>query len=406
VSVVAAAFRRSRALSRVAASETIAITQKARDLKAAGRDIIALSAGEPDFGTPENIKEAARGALDRGETKYPPVAGIPQLREAITRKFRRDNGLDYKPSQTIVSTGGKQVIANALMATLDPGDEIVVPAPGWVSYEQLAAYCGARTISLPCHEADGYKLKPAALEAAITPRTRWFVFNTPCNPSGASYSRNELKALTDVLLRHPDVWVLTDDMYEHLLYDGRAFFTPAQVEPALTNRTLTMNGVSKAYAMTGWRIGYGAGPEPLIKAMELLQMQTTSGASTIAQWAAVEALDGPQDIVAERRQVFQQRRDLVVSMLNQAPFLRCPRPEGAFYVYPSCAKAIGKTAPSGRRIDSDQDFALELLDAEGVAVVHGGAFGAGPAIRVSYAASQTALEEGCARIQRFCAALR
>jgi aspartate aminotransferase len=406
VSIVAVAFRRSQALSRVSPSETIAITQKARDLKAAGRDIVALSAGQPDFDTPDNIKDAARRALDRGETKYPPVAGIPELRAAVARKFARENGLSYKPAQTIVSTGGKQVIANALMATLDAGDEIVVPVPGWVSYEQLAAYCGAKTVSLPCHEADGYKLQPEALEAAIGPRTRWFVFNTPCNPSGASYSEAELKALTDVLLRHPQVWVLTDDMYEHLLYDGRAFFTPAQVEPQLLDRTLTMNGVSKAYAMTGWRIGYGAGPEPLIKAMELLQMQTTSGASTIAQWAAVEALDGPQEIVAERRAVFQQRRDLVVSMLNQAPLLSCPRPEGAFYVYPSCAQAMGKTAPSGRRIETDQDFALELLDAEGVAVVHGGAFGAGPAIRISYAASQAALEEGCARIQRFCAALR
>ncbi|MCP4564786.1 MAG: pyridoxal phosphate-dependent aminotransferase [Bosea sp.] len=402
---MAVAFRRSQALSQVSPSETIAITQKARDLKAAGRDIVALSAGQPDFDTPDAIKQAARRAIERGETKYPPVAGIPELREAVVRKFKRENDLTYKPSQTIVSTGGKQVIANALMATLDLGDEIIVPVPGWVSYEQLAAYCGAKTLSLPCHEADGYKLRPDVLEAAIGPRTRWFVFNTPCNPSGASYSEAELKALTDVLLRHPQVWILTDDMYEHLLYDGRAFFTPAQVEPQLLDRTLTMNGVSKAYAMTGWRIGYGAGPEPLIRAMELLQMQTTSGASTIAQWAAVEALDGSQNIVAERREVFQQRRDLVVSMLNQAPLLSCPRPEGAFYVYPSCAEAIGKTAPSGRSIETDQDFALELLDAEGVAVVHGGAFGAGPAIRISYAASQAALEEGCARIQRFCAAL-
>ncbi|WP_454651226.1 pyridoxal phosphate-dependent aminotransferase [Bradyrhizobium liaoningense] len=400
---MAAGFRRSQALSRVAPSETIAITQKARDLKAAGRDIIELSAGQPDFDTPDNIKVAASRAIDRGMTKYPPVAGIPELREAICRKFERENGLVYKPGQTIVSTGGKQVIANALMATLDVGDEIVVPVPGWVSYEQVAAYCGAKTIPLSCHEADGYKLRPQALEAAIGPRTRWFVFNTPCNPSGASYSYDELKALTDVLVRHPLIWVLTDDMYEHLLYDGRAFFTPAQVEPQLLERTLTMNGVSKAYAMTGWRIGYGAGPEPLIRAMELLQMQTTSGASTIAQWAAMEALDGPQDIVAARRDVFQQRRDLVVRMLNQAPLLTCPRPEGAFYVFPSCAQAIGKKAPSGRLIETDQDFALELLDAEGVAVVHGGAFGAGPAIRISYAASQGALEEGCARIQRFCA---
>ncbi|KAA3529323.1 pyridoxal phosphate-dependent aminotransferase [Agrobacterium tumefaciens] len=393
-------------LSRVKPSATIAVTQKARELKAKGRDVISLGAGEPDFDTPENIKEAAIDAIKRGETKYTPVSGIPELRKAIADKFKRENGLDYKPEQTIVGTGGKQILFNAFMATLNPGDEVVIPAPYWVSYPEMVAICGGTPVFVDTTLEDNFKLKPEALEKAITPKTKWFVFNSPSNPSGAAYSHDELKALTDVLVKHPHVWVLTDDMYEHLTYGDFKFVTPVEVEPSLYDRTLTMNGVSKAYAMTGWRIGYAAGPLPLIKAMDMIQGQQTSGASSIAQWAAVEALNGTQDFIPANKKIFEGRRDLVVSMLNQAKGINCPAPEGAFYVYPSCAAMIGKTAPSGKVIESDVDFVSELLEAEGVAVVQGSAFGLGPNFRISYATSEALLEEACKRIQRFCADCR
>jgi len=393
-------------LSRVKPSATIAVTQMARELKAKGRDVISLSVGEPDFDTPQNIKDAAIAAIARGETKYTPVAGIVPLREAIAAKFKRENGLDYKASQTIVGTGGKQVLFNAFMATLNPGDEVVIAAPYWVSYPEMVALCGGTPVFAMAGMETNYKLTAEALERAITPRTKWFVFNSPSNPSGAAYTKMELKALTDVLVRHPHVWVLTDDMYEHLVFGDFVFHTPAQVEPSLYDRTLTMNGVSKAYAMTGWRIGYAAGPEHLIKAMDMVQGQQTSGACSIAQWAAVEALNGPQDFIQTSRKAFEERRDLVVSMLNQANGIVCPKPEGAFYVYPSCAALIGKRAPSGNVISSDEEFVMELLASEGVATVHGSSFGLGPNFRVSYATSNANLEEACKRIQRFCAELR
>lgn len=394
------------ALSRVKPSATIAVTQKAREMKAAGRDVIGLGAGEPDFDTPQNIKDAAIDAIRRGETKYPPVSGIAPLREAIAQKFKRENGLDYKPSQTIVGTGGKQILYNAFVATLNPGDEVVIPAPYWVSYPEMVALNGGTPVFVDTKIEDGFKVRPEALEAAITPKTKWFLFNSPSNPSGAAYSRDELKALTDVLMRHSHVWVLTDDMYEHLVFGGFEFTTPAQVEPGLYERTLTMNGVSKAYCMTGWRIGYAAGPAELIKAMDMVQGQQTSGACTIAQFAALEALSGPQDFLPGFRTAFERRRDLVVSMLNQASGLKCPKPEGAFYVYPSCEGVIGKTTPSGVKIETDKDFVSELLEAEGVAVVQGSAFGLGPNFRISYATADATLEEACRRIQRFCGSLR
>ncbi len=393
------------ALLRVKPSATIAVTQKARDLKSAGRDIISLSVGEPDFDTPDNVKEAAIAAIRRGETKYTPVAGIPPLREAIAAKFKRENGLAYKPAQTIVGTGGKHILFNAFLATVNPGDEVIIPAPYWVSYPDMVLIAGGKPVPVETTIEHGFKLQPEALERVITPKTKWLLLNSPSNPSGAAYSHAELKALTDVLLRHPQVWVLTDDIYEHLVYGDFAFATPAQVEPALIDRTLTMNGVSKSYAMTGWRIGYAAGPLELIRAMEMLQGQQTSGACSIAQWASVEALNGPQDFIAERRTIFEERRDLVVSMLNQAKYLRCPQPEGAFYVYPSCAEAIGKRAPGGKLIESDEDFVSALLDSEGVAVVQGSAFGLGPNFRISYATSTSVLEDACAKVQRFCASL-
>ena len=396
----------SDALSRIKPSATIVITQKGRDLKAKGKDVISLSVGEPDFDTPDNVKNAAIDAIRRGETKYPPVSGIVPLREAIAAKFKRENGLDYKPSQTIVCTGGKQVIYNALLATLNPGDEVIVPRPYWVSYPEMVGLCGGTPVFVDTTMETNFKLQPEALERAITPKTKWIILNSPSNPSGAAYGRDELKAVTDVLMRHPHVWVLTDDMYEHLTYGDFEFVTPAQIEPGLYERTLTMNGVSKAYAMTGWRIGYAAGPEPLIKAMDFVQGQQTSGATTIAQWAAVEALNGPQDHLKVFRKAFEERRDLVVSMLNQTKGLKCPMPEGAFYVYPSCAEAIGKRTPSGKVLETDEDFVTELLEAEGVAAVHGSAFGLGPNFRISYATSNQLLEEACNRIQRFCGALR
>ncbi len=394
------------ALSRVKPSATIAVSQKARELKAKGKDVIGLGAGEPDFDTPTNIKQAAIDAINRGETKYTPVAGIPELRQAIVAKFNRENGLDYKPEQVIVGTGGKQILFNAFMATLNPGDEVIVPAPYWVSYPEMVAINGGNPVFINTKIEDNFKLTAADLEKAITPKTKWLIFNSPSNPTGAAYTEAELKALTDVLVRHPHVWILTDDMYEHLVYGDFVFTTPAQVEPSLYDRTLTMNGVSKAYAMTGWRIGYAAGPLQLIKAMDMVQGQQTSGACSIAQWAAVEALNGTQDFIPENKKIFQARRDLVVSMLNQAKGIKCPTPEGAFYVYPSCADLIGKKTEAGKVIESDEDFVTELLEAEGVAVVHGSAFGLGPNFRISYATSDALLEEACTRIQRFCASLR
>ncbi len=396
----------AESLGRIQPSPTIAVTQKARDLKAAGRDVIGLGAGEPDFDTPDNIKEAAIAAIRRGETKYPPVEGIPELRKAIAAKFKRENGLDYTPAQTFVAPGGKAVIFNALLATINPGDEVIVPAPYWVSYPDIALLAGAKPVVVETRLEDGFRLKPEALEKAITAKTKWLIFNQPSNPTGACYSREQLKALSDVLLKHPQVWVLTDDMYEHLIYGGFKFHTVAQVEPKLYERTLTMNGVSKAYAMTGWRIGYCAGHEGLIKAMAKLQSQSATSASSISQWASVEALNGPQDFIPERAKAFEERRDLVVSMLNQANGIECPTPEGAFYVYPSIRKLIGRKTQAGKEIATDEDFASELLEAEGVAVVHGAAFGLSPFFRISYATSNKALEEACARIQRFCGSLR
>jgi len=393
-------------LNRIQPSATIAISTKAMELKAAGRDIIGLSAGEPDFDTPDNIKDAAIKAIRDGRTKYTPVDGVPELKQAICAKFERDNGLKYQPSQVSVGTGGKQVLFNALLATLNPGDEVIVPAPYWVSYPDIVLLGGGKPVFVETTLDNGFKLQAAALEAAITPKTKWLVFNSPSNPSGAAYSHAELKALTDVLMRHPQVWVLTDDMYEHLVYDDFKFVTPAQVEPQLLERTLTMNGVSKAYAMTGWRIGFAAGPEILINAMRKLQSQSTSNPSSISQWAAVEALNGPQDFIASNNEKFKERRDLVVSMLNQANGLSCPTPEGAFYVYPSCEELIGKTTPSGQQIKNDEDFVTALLADEGVAAVHGAAFGLEPFFRVSYATSNEALEDACERIQRFCNSLK
>ena len=393
-------------LSRVKPSATIVMTQKARDLKATGVDVISLSVGEPDFDTPDHIKQAAVEAIARNETRYPPVSGIVPLREAIARKFKRENGLDYKPSQTIVGTGGKQVLYNALLATLNPGDEVVIPRPYWVSYPEMVGLCGGTPVFADADMAHGFKLRPEELDRVLTPKSKWIILNSPSNPSGAAYTRDEMKALTDVLMRYPDVHVLTDDIYEHLTYGDFEFVTPAQVEPGLYERTLTMNGVSKGYAMTGWRIGYAAGPEKLIKAMDFVQGQQTSGAATISQWAAVAALDGPQDHIATFRAAFQGRRDLVVSMLNQTNGLTCPTPEGAFYVYPSCADLIGRKTEAGKVIETDEDFVTELLMSEGVAAVHGSAFGLGPNLRISYATSNAVLEEACRRVQRFCGSLR
>jgi aspartate aminotransferase len=368
-------------------------------------DVVALSAGEPDFDTPDNVKEAAVKAIWDGKTKYTDVDGIPELKEAICAKFKRENGLSYTPSQINVSPGGKPVLYNAFVATLSPGDEVIIPTPYWVSYPDMVYLAGGEPVFAHTTAETGFRLTPEGLEAAITPRTKWVILNSPSNPSGAAYSADALRGLAEVLLRHPEVWVLTDDMYEHLIYDGFKFATIAEVVPELYARTLTMNGVSKAYAMTGWRIGYAGGPERLIKAMGKVMSQSTSNPSSISQWAAVEALNGPQGFMAERCAVFEGRRDLVVSMLNQAAGLRCPKPEGAFYVYPSCEGLIGKTSPSGKRIATDEDFATELLGQTGVAVVHGEAFGLSPHFRISYATSSSVLEDACARIQRFCASL-
>jgi aspartate aminotransferase len=394
-------------LQRIKPSATIAVTDKARALKLAGRDVIGLGAGEPDFDTPDNIKEAAIKAIRDGRSsKYTNVDGVAELKAAVVAKFKRENGLDYKPSQISVGTGGKQVLYNAFVATLNPGDEVIIPAPYWVSYPDMVLLAGGEPVPVVATAESGFKIKPEQLERAITPRTKWLLLNSPSNPTGSAYTRAELKALTDVLLRHPHVWVMTDDMYEHLVYDDFLFTTPAQVEPQLYDRTLTVNGVSKAYCMTGWRIGFAGGPEPLIKAMAAIQSQSTSNPAAVSQWAAVEALNGPKDFIPKHNLIFKERRDLCVSMLNQAKGIHCPKPEGAFYVYPSCAGTIGKLAPSGNKIGTDEDFVTELLDAEGVAVVQGTPFGLGPAFRISYATATPLLQEACERIQRFCAGLR
>lgn len=395
----------SDTLARVKPSPTIAVSNLAAELKAQGKDVIGLGAGEPDFDTPQNIKDAAKAAIDAGRTKYTAVDGIAELKQAIVAKLKRDNDLEYTTAQVTVGTGGKQILYNALMATLNAGDEVIIPAPYWVSYPDMVLLAGGEPVFVEGPSQTGYKITAEQLEAAITPKTKWFIFNSPSNPTGAGYTAEELKALTDVLLKHPHVWVMTDDMYEHLVYDDFEFATPAQVEPKLIDRTLTCNGVSKAYAMTGWRIGYAAGPEELIKAMRKVQSQSTSNPCSISQWAAVEALNGPQDFLAPNNEIFARRRDLVVKMLNEAEGIECPTPEGAFYVYPSIHGCIGKTSAAGTVIDTDETFAKALLEETGVAVVFGGAFGLSPAFRVSYATSDENLTEACSRIQSFCAAL-
>jgi len=393
-------------LNSIKPSPTIAVTTKAQELKAAGRDVIGLGAGEPDFDTPQNIKDAAIKAINAGQTKYTAVDGTPALKQAICAKFKRENGLSYTPQQITVGTGGKQVLYNALVATLNKGDEVIIPAPYWVSYPDMVALADGTPVPVACGENNGFKLTPEALEAAITPKTKWVILNSPSNPTGAAYTKAELKALADVLMKHKHVWVMTDDMYEHLVYDKFEFATIAEVEPQLYGRTLTVNGVSKAYCMTGWRIGYAGGPVELIKAMATIQSQSTSNPSSISQAAAVEGLNGPQDFIAKHNVSFKERRDLVVKMLNEAPGIRCPQPEGAFYVFPSCAGTIGKKTPDGKTIKTDEDFVTYLLEAEGVAVVQGSAFGLAPYFRISYATSTEVLREACTRIQRACAALK
>ena len=395
----------SATLSRVKPSPTIAMTAKAAELKAAGRDVIGLSAGEPDFDTPQNIKDAAVAAIAAGKTKYTAPDGIPELKQAACAKMKRDHGLEYAPAQISVGTGGKQTLYNALMATMNDGDEVIIPAPYWVSYPDMVLLAGGTPVVVETTLGNRFKLTAEQLEAAITPKTKWFIFNSPSNPTGAGYSRAELKALTDVLMRHPHVWVMSDDMYEHLAYDGFEFCTPAEVEPGLYGRTLTCNGVSKAYAMTGWRIGYAAGPVDVISAMRKVQSQSTSNPCSVSQWAAVEALNGTQAFLTPNADTFKRRRDLVVSMLNEIDGMSCPTPEGAFYVYPSIAGLIGKTTPAGTVIDTDERFAIALLEEADVAVVFGAAFGLSPNFRVSYATSDAALKEACTRIQKFCAAL-
>jgi len=392
-------------LDRIQPSPTIAVTMKARDLKAAGRDVIGLGAGEPDFDTPESIKAAAMEAIRRGDTKYTNVDGTAELKKAVAAKFERENRIAYKPEEVTVASGGKQVIYNAMVATLNPGDEVIIPAPYWVSYPDIVLLCEGKPVFVACHEKNGFKMQPADLEKAITPKSKWIILNSPSNPTGAAYTRDELKAITDVLVRHPQVWVLTDDMYEHLVYDNFVFTTPVQIEPRLRDRTLTMNGVSKAYCMTGWRIGYAAGPVALIKAIAKVQSQSTSNPCSISQAAAVAALNGPQDFIPKHNAVFKERRDLVVGMLNKATGITCHKPEGAFYVYPSCAGTIGKKTPDGKVIGSDDDFVTYLLESEGVAAVQGSAFGLSPYFRISYATSTEALKDACTRIQRACAKL-
>jgi aspartate aminotransferase len=393
-------------LARIKPSPTIAVTNLARELQAQGRDVIGLGAGEPDFDTPDHIKEAAITAIRQGQTKYTAVDGTPALKQAIVDKFKRENGISYRTDEISVGTGGKQVLYNALMATLNPGDEVVIPAPYWVSYPDMTLLAGGTPVFVSCPEQTGFKLRPEDLDEAITPKTKWVMLNSPNNPTGAAYSEAELKALTDVLVRHPHVWLMTDDMYEHLVYDDFRFTTPVQVEPSLQDRTLTVNGVSKAYAMTGWRIGYAGGPKELIRAMGIIQSQSTSNPSSISQAAAVAALNGDLSFLAERNAVYRQRRDLVVDLLNKAPGLRCHRPEGAFYVYPSCAGAIGRRTAKGALLETSADFAARLLEDEGVAVVHGTAFGLDPYFRISYATGTHLLEDACGRIIRFCEQLQ
>ena len=393
-------------LSRIKPSPTIAVTNKAKELKAAGKDVIGLGAGEPDFDTPDFVKAAAQKAMDVGDTKYTAVDGTPELKDAIIAKFKRDNNLEYTREQISVGTGGKQILYNALMASVNPGDEVIIPAPFWVSYPDMTLLAEGEPVIVDCPESNNFKLKAEDLEAAITPKTKWLIFNSPSNPTGGAYTHDELKAITDVLMKHPHVWVMTDDMYEHLVYDGFEFATPAQVEPGLYERTLTINGVSKAYAMTGWRIGYAGGPKELIKAMAKIQSQSTSNPCSISQAAAVEALNGDQSFLQECNDAFKARRDMVVQMLNDAEGISCLTPEGAFYVYPSCAGCIGKTTPEGKVIETDEDFVTYLLESEGVACVHGEAFGLSPHFRISYATSEEALNQACGRIQKACAALQ
>ncbi len=395
----------SAAVERIQPSQTVAVSSLARRLKAEGRDIVVLSQGEPDFDTPDFVKDAAIAAIRRGETKYTDVDGTPALKKAIQTKFARDNNLYYALDQVTANVGGKQTLFNALVATLDPGDEVVIPAPYWVSYPDIVAFCGATPVIVPCGIEQGFKLMPAQLDAAITDRTKWVILNSPSNPSGAAYTADELRALGEVLLGHPHVFLLTDDIYEHIVYGDFRFATMAEVEPRLFDRTLTMNGASKAYAMTGWRIGFAGGPRPIIQAMAKIQSQSTSNPCSVAQAAATAALTGPQDFLKARARAFEARRDLVVSLLNQADGLRCTTPQGAFYVFPDCSALIGRHTPDGREIRTDEDLATWFLESEGVALVHGGAFGLSPAFRVSYATSEAVLEEACRRIQRACAAL-
>ncbi|MFP4098374.1 MAG: pyridoxal phosphate-dependent aminotransferase [Alphaproteobacteria bacterium] len=392
-------------LKRIKPSPTLAVTSKAKELKAAGRDVIGLGAGEPDFDTPDFVKDAAKQAINNGETKYTAVDGTPELKDAIIAKFMRDNHLQYSRDQIIVGTGGKQILYNALMASVNPGDEVLIPAPYWVSYPDMALLAEGEPVIVECSKKNNFKLTAQQLDAAITPKTKWFIFNSPSNPTGGAYTRQELKELTEVLIKHPHVYIMSDDMYEHIIYDDFAFTTPAQIEPALFERTLTCNGVSKAYAMTGWRLGYAGGPTELIKAMAKIQGQSTSNASSISQAAALAALNGDQSFLKERNAVFRERRDLVVDMINAAQGLECSCPEGAFYVYASCAGAMGKKTPEGKRIDTDEDFVTYLLESKGVAAVHGAAFGMSPYFRVSYATSTENLTEACKRIQEACAAL-
>ena len=393
-------------LDRVRTSPTMAMSAKARELQAAGRDIIELSAGEPDFPTPAHVITAAEEAMARGETKYTDPDGSPALKQAVCDKFKRDNNLDYVPAQITIGTGGKQVLYNALMATLNPGDEVIIPAPYWVSYPDMVLLAEGTPVIVECTQKNRFILQPDDLEKAITPKTKWIILNSPSNPTGAAYGRDELKKITDVLMRHPHVWVMTDDMYEHLVYDDFKFCTPAEVEPRLYDRTLTVNGMSKAFCMTGWRIGFAGGPKELIGAIRKIQSQSTSNPSSISQAASVAALYGPMEFLAKNNDVFKERRDLVCSMLNQAKGLNCPTPEGAFYVYPSCAGLIGKTTPEGKVLENDEDVVAYFLDTEGVAAVHGTAFGLSPHFRISYATATEVLEDACQRIQRACAALK
>lgn len=396
----------AKRLQKIKPSATLALSAKAKELKAVGRDIIDLTVGEPDFDTPEWIKAAGKKAIDDGKTKYTPVEGTPELKDAVIAKFKRDNGLEYKRDEVIIGTGGKQVLYNAFMASLNPGDEVIIPAPYWVSYPDMVMLAEGTPVIVPCSEKNGFKLQPADLEAAITPKTKWVILNSPSNPTGAAYTEAELKVLTDVFMKHSHVWVMSDDMYEHLIYDGFKFMTPAQIEPRLKDRTLTVNGASKAYAMTGWRIGFAGGPKDLIKAMGVIQSQSTSNPVSISQAAAVEALNGDQSFLAERAAVFKKRRDMIVAELNKIPGISCMKPEGAFYVYPSCAGVLGRETPDGKTIRNDEDFATYLLESQGVVCVHGGAFGGSPNFRISYATSEKNLQEACSRIKKACDSLR